>query len=199
MMRADASSTGVRSFAKRISLAGRNCFDVLLRERPTRLDRIQVRRVRRQELEPSAAAFDQFDDALVLVRPRVVEDHDVSEVQLRDEAFADPASKTPAVRRREDRSKRDPAAQAQCADHRHAGAPVHRTWVVQFFAATDPRMRATHREVRRSFIDENEARRVHSSQSSEESSALSLDVGPVLLRRTYAFFLNTKPARRSAR
>jgi len=192
-------TAGVCSLSKRSLLARRNSFDVLLREGPTGLDGIQIRRVRREELEACTSRFDQLDDTRVLVRLRVVHDDDVSEVKLGREAFADPTHEARAVGGGKDRSHRDPPVATKGADHRHRRAPVHRTRVVKDLPAPNPRVRATHREIRGSFIDENEARRVDALHPSEIARSLLSDVWPILFGRTYAFFLNTKPARRSAR
>ena len=199
VMWTNATTASVRSLPKRSAFARRDGFDVLLGEAPAGLDGIQVGRIRRQKFETRASRFDEVDDLGVLVRLRIVHDDDVAEMKLRREAFANPTHEARAVRGGKDRSHRDPTVATKRADHRHRCAPIHRTRIVEHLPATNPRVRTAHREIRRGFVDENEATRIDALHSSKVLRALQLDVGPILLRRTYAFFLNTKPARRSAR
>ena len=80
-----SATARVRRFAKRDAIPWSNRANVLLCERPPRLDGIQVRRVRRQKLDARSTRFDHGNEARVLVSGRVVQDDDVSTPQLRRE------------------------------------------------------------------------------------------------------------------
>jgi hypothetical protein len=125
------------------------------------------------------------------MRRRVVEDDDVAPAQLRRKTPARPRYEPLGVCRAEHRAHRDPPAAAQGADHGQACAPVHRTGIEQDLAGANPSVRTAHREIRRSFVQENEAFGVHVSQPAQKPRTLLLDVRPRLLGRTYEFFLKT--------
>jgi hypothetical protein len=144
------------SFAQHDSIAWRDGFDVLFCQSPTRFDRIEIWRVRRQIFDASIRSFDQRDDATIVMGLRVVENDDVTEPELWNEAVANPLNESITVRGFEDGAKRDPTRESHRADHREARPPIHRPRIDELFAATNPRVRTTHREIRRSFIEENE-------------------------------------------
>lgn len=122
------------------SITRRYRFDVLLGERPTRLDWIEIGRVRRQIFDASVCTFDQLDDATIVMRFGVVEDDDVAAFELRDETFAHPLNEANGVGGFEDRSHRDPTREAHRADHREARSPIHRSRIDELFATTNPRV-----------------------------------------------------------
>ena len=183
-----AAAARVGGLAKRHAIPRSNRTNVLFRDRPARFDWIQVRRVWRQELDTSAACLDHGDKARVLVRWRVVEDDDVAAAQLRRKAPPRPPYESLRVRRAEHRAHRDPTTAAQGADHGEARAPVHWTRIEQNLTAANPGMRTAHREIRRSFVEENEAFGIHAPQPAQKPRTLLLDVRPRLLGRTYEFF-----------
>jgi hypothetical protein len=73
-----SATTRVGDLPKRQAIPWSNGANVLLRERPAWLDRVQVGRVRRQELDASTARLDNRYEAWVLVSGRVVEDDDIA-------------------------------------------------------------------------------------------------------------------------
>ena len=186
-----SAAARVGGLAKRQPIPRSNGANVLFRDRPARFDWVQVRRVWRQELDTSAACLDHGDEARVLVRWRVVQDDDIAPAQLRRKAPPRPAYEPLRVRRAEHRAHRDPTTAAQSADHREARTPVHRTRIEQDLAAANPGMRTAHREIRRSFVQKDEALGIYAPQPAQEPHTLLLDVGPRLLGRTYEFFLKT--------
>jgi len=68
-MRTNTASSGL---PQGDSITWSDPFDVLLRKRPTRLDRIEVGRVRRQIFDASMGLLDQRDKATIMMRLRVV-------------------------------------------------------------------------------------------------------------------------------
>lgn len=186
-----SAAARVGGLAKRLAIPRSNRANVLFRDRPARFDWVQVRRVWREELDTSAACLDHRNEARVLVRWRVVEDDDVAPAQLWRKAPPRPPYESLRVRRAEHRAHRDPTTAAQGADHGEARAPVHRTRIEQDLTAANPGMRTAHREVRCSFVQEDEAFGIHAPQPAQKPRSLLLDVGPRLLGRTYEFFLKT--------
>jgi hypothetical protein len=145
----------VCGFAQNDSVARRYRFDVLLREGPARFDRIKVGRIGRQIFDASVGSFDQLDDAAIVMRLRVVENDDVAKLELWNEALANPSNESICIRGFEDGAHRDPTRQTHRADHRQARSPIHRARIDELFAATNPGVRATHREIRGGFVEEN--------------------------------------------
>jgi hypothetical protein len=156
MARPNSTTAGVCGFAQDDSITWRDRFDVLLCERPARFDWIQVRRVRRQVFDASIGPLDQRNDATVVMSLGVVENDDVAEFELRNQALANPSNEAIGIRRFEDRAHRDPTRETHGTDHREARAPIHWPWIDELFAATNPCVRATHREIRRGFVKEYE-------------------------------------------
>ena len=188
----DATSSGARGLPKHARVTRRDGPDVFLRDRPCRLDGIEVRRVRRKKFNPSSARLDDRDEAQVAMSWCVVENHNVSPAKLRSEPTASPFNEEIAVGRSEDRAHGDPALETDRAEHREAlVAPVDRTRIDLDLAAANPSVRATHRDICRGFVEKNELRGIDASQPPEEARTLLLNVRSLLFCWTYDFFLKT--------
>lgn len=184
---------------KRVDGAWGRLADNFFDETPSRLDGIEVGRVRRQVLESSAARLDDGSYARILVRLGVVEHYDITSAEPGCESSPDPAHESFGVGGLEHRGECHPTVETNRSDHREVGSPVHRTRVEQLMPSADPGMRPSHRQIRPRFVEEDELLRWHTPDRSQECCASRLDVRSVPLRRTRPFFLKTYPARLSAR
>jgi len=198
-MWADAMSGGMRGLPKSRSVPWSDASNVLLRQAPASFDGVEVRGIRREKLDTGAACLDEGRDARVLMSLGIVHDHDIARPQLGCEPTTHPGCEAFAVCGLEHCAERDPPRDAYCTDHRQVRTPVHGAPFELLGAARNPRVRAPHRKVGAGFIEKYETLGGDTLQPSSEARALGLDVWSRLLEGTKAFFLNTYPARRSAR
>jgi hypothetical protein len=80
--------------------AGRVFPHMLLLQRPTGLDWIQIGRVRGQVQHADAAAATGRSDAAIVLGAQIVHDQDVAPVQAREQVASQPGDKPVRVRRR---------------------------------------------------------------------------------------------------
>jgi hypothetical protein len=167
--------------------------DVLLLERPARLNGVQVRRVRRQVDDTHAARGTCRDHARVVMGGEVVQDEDIAGRETTEEASPEPSDESAPVGRLEHRVEHDPAREADSAEQREIRAPVHRQTVDVFAAALHPGMAAAHREVEPGLVEKYELVGRHTPDLSTKRRSLGYDVWPQTLQRSSAFFFTTYP------
>src|SRR5437762_10136872 len=195
----DSVSGGARHATQGERGPGRAGADALLHERPRRLDRIEVVRVRRQVAHGGPALFDEEAHLQRLMRGEIVEQDHVTTPQARREPAPNPFDEAFFGHRAPFRTQRHPATSAHRADQRQVVSPVHRPGLHVFFAALDPGVGAAHRDVGAGFIEEDQPVGVDATHPLQERRALLGDIRPVNFTRARPFFLSTKPARRNAR
>ena len=178
---------------KRRRVSRRVSPNVLLLQRPSGLDWVQIGRVRRHVHEPHLARRARRSNARVVVRGEVVHHQHVVRTKLGQEHRLQPSNESLLVGCCEHRGERDPAGQSDRAENGQVLSPVHWHALDEFVAAFDPRMGATHREIHAGFVEENELLGRHPPNTAQELPTLHFDVGPQTFQRPAAFFLTTYP------
>lgn len=97
-----------------------------LDQRPARLDRVEVGRVRGQEAHGRPGLFNQGPDSGGLMRRQVIEDHDVVGPQDGDQPVFDPGAEARGVDGASGGPEGQPPIDADHPDHRQVVAPIHR-------------------------------------------------------------------------
>lgn len=160
----------------------------MLHEAPAHLDRAQVRGVGRQELHGRALGFDQRDGLGVLVDGQVVEDDDVSRVEMRAQSLLDePPPSRPVQCPLE-------LVVAQYAVHPHRAhdaevlAAAGRPTIDEPFSSNGPAVLRRQLDIAASLIDDDDLRDVDRLQPLDERCALFDDLRALLLRRAELLF-----------
>jgi hypothetical protein len=193
--RADRTGRMLGRAAERKSGARGRRANTFLDQAPRGLDRVQVVSVGRKIPILGADRSQDLDDARILVRGEVVEDHDVSAAQFRSEAPTQPVDEALGGRPVPKGAHRDPAIRAHRADQRQVVAPIPWPRFDEFGPAADPGVGPAHRHIRAGFIEKHQARRIYVCRPRKEGLALGPDVRSVRFCGPRAFFLNTYPAR----
>lgn len=167
--------------------------DVLLLERPTGLDRVEVRRIWRQVHDADAVRLAGLDDSGVVMRRQVVHHEHVAGREARKQLCSEPLDETTTVGRFEYGCQDDPACEPDCTQQRQVGAPIHGYAIDELATALDPRMGPSHREIQAGFVEEDELVDRNSQNPPPECSPPGYDVGPQTLQWPAAFFLMTYP------
>lgn len=189
----DAIASTSGDSPKGFSVARCVSTDILLLERPARLDGVQIRRVRRKVNEVDAASRARGRNARVVVRGQVVHDEHIVRTKLREKDGLEPSNESLLVGRREHGGECHPAGQSDRPENRQVLPPVHRHSVDELVAALHPGVGSTHGDVHARFVDENEPIRGNFADSAQELPTLHFDVGPQTFQRPAAFFFTTYP------
>ena len=187
----DAVASPSRDSAKGVWMSGRDAAHVLLLQRPTRLDRVEVRRVRRQVNDAHAASSAGRTDARIVMGAQVVHDDDIAALELGEQLAPYPGYEAILVRSGEHARENDPPGQANRSEHDEVRAPVHRNSVDQFFATLNPRVAPAHREIHPRLVEEHQPVDRHAADLPQERRALDDDVRPQTLQRPSALFFTT--------
>lgn len=153
------------------------------------LDRVEVRRIRRQEHQLRPARLDQLTHPRALVARQVVHDHHIARLQLRHQHLPDERPEYVGVHRAVHRRRAPHAADAEGRDERR-GLPVPVRRLVHqplaaFAAAAQPR----HVGLGPRLVDEDQPRDVERRLICTPVFATLGDVRPVLLARVERLFL----------
>jgi len=187
----DAMSGSSGDTPKRSGVAGSYASDVLLLQRPTGFDWIEVRRVWRQIDHANPARAACRHDPGIVMSAEVVHDDDVAAAELRQQLRLEPLHEPVLVRRLEHRGEHDPACQSNRTEQREVLAPVHWDAVDELLAAFDPRVAATHGHVHPRFVEEDESLERDAADPAQERFALRDNVGAQTLQRPSALFFTT--------
>jgi len=131
------------------------CAEVLeggLQLAPAELDGVHVRRLRRQEDQGGASAFDEAPHGLRLVGADVVENDDVAGSQCRDENVLEERLEHVRIGPAFHGHQRSDAADVEGAQHRRDGASVARCEAGSPFAARRPSVVPGHADVAAGFV-----------------------------------------------
>jgi len=199
MLLRDAVARATSHTSKGIRMARRHSADVLLLECPARLDRIEVRRVRRQVDDSNTACSTGRADTMVVMGAEIVHHDNVAATKLWEQLGLQPGYETILVRGRELAREDDPSSEANRAEQREVGAPVHRHAIDQLLSALHPGMAAAHGSVHAGFVEEHQAVERDTPDLAQERCPLRSDVGAQTLQRPSTLFFTTYPCRRSAR
>ena len=191
MVRRDAVARAACDPTQRVCRSRSDLADVLLLERPSRFDRVQVRGVWGQIQHADAVGPARRSDAGIVVGAQVVHDEHVPAPELREQVGRKPGDKANPIRGRKHGPEHDPALHADRPKQRERGAPIHRDGVDVFRAALHPRVTPAHRQVHTRFVEEDQTLDGNPSDRGQERAALRLDIGPVRFQRPAAFFLTT--------
>lgn len=187
----DAMPGATRHAAKLVGVTWCEFADVLLLQRPPRLDGIEVWRVRRQVDDTNAASGAGWGHAWVVMSPEVVHHDDVAAAELGQQLGLEPPHEPVLVRRLEHRRKNHPAGQPDGAEQREVLAPIHRDAVNKLLAALHPGMAAAHGDVHPRLVEEHQPLERNSSDLAQERFALGDDIGAQTLQRPSALFFTT--------
>ena len=177
------------AFPEALSGPGRGSAEECFEFGEDLLDRIEVRRVGRQEAQLGAGALDGIARGFSLVAAEIVENDDVARPQARDEDLLDISGKAAAVNRAiEDRRRAHPVPAQGCQEGR--GLPVTEGHAGnQPLAAPAATMRRCHVGLGPGLVDENEVARVERQALAQPSRTPGLDVGTVEFGRGQGLFL----------
>src|SRR6266705_1909202 len=199
MSRSDNAPRALRGLPQCDAGARRDGANTFLDQGPRGFNRIEVLRVGRQEPQRRPDALDQIADGARLMRGQIVHHDYIAAAQVPHQVATDPRHEPRLVQGAPRRRQRHPAVNANRADHREVRAPIHRPRFHQHGPAGQPRVRASHREIRAGFIEKHQAARVYPPDPALECTAFGLDRGPIQFRWARSFFLNTYPLRCKAR
>src|SRR6266540_1608351 len=155
---------------------------------PRELDRIQVRRVRRQVQHASAGGVDEPADVGRLVGADVVEHDDVAGLQLAEEDALEEGLEDLGVGRAFDGHHGADAVEVESADHRRDGARVARNGSVGALAAWRAGVLPSHGDLAARLVDEDEPARVEALRKLDETETEGLYPGLALLYRREGLF-----------
>ena len=152
------------------------------------LDRVQIRRVGRQEEELGADRSQGGAYGSTLVAAEVVHDDDVSVLECRDEALLDVGKEAAAIDRSvEDARCRDPVV-SKCRQEGHGGPATVRHFCVERLAASVPAASAGHVGLGPSLVDEDQAPGIDARLVLLPPGATPGDIRPILLAGEHGFF-----------
>jgi hypothetical protein len=154
---------------------------------------IGLRAVGRQEAKGGACCLNAFADCRTLVAREVVHNDDVVRLQLRHQHLGYIGLEPVAVDGAIKHHRCDHAAHAQTGDQRRGLAVTVREAHPQALALGTAAMAAGHVGGRPGLVDKHEALRLQIELAVEPVSALSQDVGTVLLDRVPGLFLRVIP------
>jgi hypothetical protein len=165
--------------------------DVLLLERPSWLDRVQVGRVWRQEQDTDAFALALVADSRVVMRGEVVHHDDIPGAELGQETCSHPLEEPFLVRRREHGRQNYPARQSDRAQCGEIPAPIHWDPLDQLMSPLYPRMASGHRQVEAGFIEKHQPLNGNAADRPQEGLAPLDNVGAQTFQRPSALFFTT--------
>jgi hypothetical protein len=171
----------------------------VLQKRPARLDGAEIRRVWRQEQQPSSRAFHQGAHLRCVMCAKVVEHDNVARIQPRDEPTADEVDKLRAVHGAIEGLVSQDAVSTHGTHDADVVSPVGRLVIDDALTARRPPIRRRHCDVAARLVDEDQPVRRDGLDLFKEGDALRFDVAAELLRRPEALFFRVTPARRSER
>ena len=151
-------------------------------------DRIEVRRVWRQEPEPGASRLDHLSDGRRLVRAEVVHDDDVAWFEDGHELLLDISVEAPAVDRPvEDAGCREPVA-AQRANKGQRAPVAMRGEAAQPFALRPPASQRRHVGLDPRLVDEDQPARIEAALPGAPALTPAGNIGTGLLKSEQCFF-----------
>lgn len=198
MSRRNTESGAPCDTQKGVAASGGMTTHMLLLQCPSWFDGVEVGRVGREVEDANPEGGTELGDSWVAVSREVVHHEHVTLTELWQE-LPEPHQESESVGRREHRAEEHPPTQADGAEHRQIGAPVHRRALDVLGPLLDPGMAAGHGEVQSGLINEDESFDGNRTHFAPVGLALRYDVGPKLFERPDPFFFTTKPARCSAR
>ena len=125
--------------------------------RPTRLNRRQIGRIRRQILNPSPTTDNRFGNARHFMRTQVIHHHHVARPQSRSQDLLDIDAKHIARRRSWNRHQRLETGQRKRPDQRHVPPRVPGHAVADALASGGAPIASRHRQIDPRFIDKRQA------------------------------------------
>lgn len=152
----DAVASTTRHASKVIGRPRSVTTDVLFLKRPSGLDGVQIRRVRRLIKNAYAVLATNRSDARVVMGPEVVHHDHIPTPELGKQLATQPINESVSVGRREHRAQHHPSAETNRAQQREILAPVHGNAVDVLLAAFHPRVTAAHRQIQARLVQEHE-------------------------------------------
>ena len=195
MARRNSIASATRNTAEGVDTSRRVLADVLLLERPARLDWIQIRRVRREVKDANASSTARNDDSLIVVRGEIVHHENVATTELREQLPLEPVDEAIRVGRGEHRALLHPPASSNCADQRQVLSPGHGDSLDVLGATLHPSVGPRHSTVEPRLVHEDEPLDVDPLHLADERRAFLDDVGAELFERASPLFFTTKPLR----
>ena len=117
------------------------------------------------------------------MRPKVVENDNVTSCQLGYKFFVDPTYKALTVHRREHRTQGDPAVQSHGAHQRQVAAPIHRGPFDILDSLLHPCVATGHGKIQARLVEKDHFLGSNASHPLPVFNPLGYDVRPQLLTR----------------
>jgi len=142
---------------------------------PTVLNRRQVRRVGRQPQHLRLGVGHCCFNLAGLLHWQIIQQHNIFRAQLRHPPFADRRITAERIDRPFETQWREHAAQTQTPDQRHPGAVIARYALVDSCATHRTSRGPRHRQMKASFVGEDEPATVQSGDFATQSLAVGFD------------------------
>ena len=151
-------------------------------------DRVEVRRIGRQEDEPGTSSTDQTAHLAAFVRTKIVHHHNISGRQCWGEHLLDIDREGFAIDRSVEHKRRRDPVMPKRGKERHRAPVTVRNLAHKRLATALPATRPCHIGLGPGFIDEDETRWINPVLIFFPADAAARDVGPVLLDGEHGFF-----------
>lgn len=171
----------------------------MLQKAPAQLDRVQVRRVGRQELHRGPCSLDELDGLRVLVDSEVVEENNVAWMEVHAELLLDELEPSLAVEGALELLVTENPVLADRANDREVLSLLGRAPINETLAANGPPVLGYELEVAAGLVDEDELREIDGLYPLGKGPSLLDDVRSLLLIGPKLFFFLVMPAARSER
>ena len=192
------SSTSCNSL-QGVSGARRVTTYVLLLQRPARLYRVKVWRVRRKVDDTHTFRIAQRYNARIVMCFEIVEYQHISDFELWQQPLGQPQNEAFCICGRVHCAEQYPAGDTDSTEEREVCTPVHGNPLDVLIAFLHPGVTSRHGGVEPRFVDKHQFGDRYASDFSQKRCPFLHDVRPKLLQRPVSFFFTTKPARRRAR